>query len=59
MEAHRAALASFRGTPTDEEEIRKHKEVLALEVVERNLELERLETRELALAEDDVGAHGS
>lgn len=57
MEARRAALASLRGTPTEEEEIRKREEVLALEAVERNLELKRLETRErqVAHAEDDVG----
>nr|XP_020165394.1 uncharacterized protein C6orf163-like [Aegilops tauschii subsp. strangulata] len=53
-----AALASLRGTPAEEEEIRKREEALALEAVERSLELERLETRErqVALAEDAVGA---
>ena len=58
MEARRAALASLRGLPAEEEEIRNHEEVLALEAVERSLELERLETREhqAAQAEDAVGA---
>ena len=58
MEARRAALASLRGTPTEEEEVRQREEALALEAVERSLELERLETRErqVAQAEDAVGA---
>nr|XP_020151778.1 plectin-like [Aegilops tauschii subsp. strangulata] len=57
VEEHRAALASLRGTPPEEEEIRKGEEALALEAVERCLELERLETRErqVAQAEDAVG----
>ena len=58
MEARRAALASMRGTPAEEEEILKREEALSLEAMERNLELERLETRErqVALAENVVGA---
>ena len=58
MEARKAALASLRGTPAEEEEIRKREEALALEAVERSLELERLETweRQVAQAEDAVGA---
>ena len=58
VEARRAALASLRGTPAEDEEVRKRGETLALEAVERNLELERLETREcqVAQAEDAVGA---
>nr|XP_020154695.1 golgin subfamily A member 6-like protein 2 [Aegilops tauschii subsp. strangulata] len=58
VEARKAALASLRGTPAEEEEIRKREEALALEAVERSLELERLETRErqVAQAEDAVGA---
>nr|XP_020159880.1 hyaluronan-mediated motility receptor-like [Aegilops tauschii subsp. strangulata] len=48
----------MRGTPTEEEEILKREEALALEAMEHSLELERLETRErqVALAEDAVGA---
>ena len=46
VEARKAALASLRGTPAEEEEVRKHEEPLALEAVECSLELERLETRE-------------
>ena len=48
----------MRGTPAEEEEVRKRDEALALEAVERNLELEQLETREhqVAQAEDVVGA---
>ena len=58
MEARRAALASLRGTPAEEEEVRKREEVLALEAMERSRELEQLETRErqVAQAEDAVGA---
>ena len=58
VEARKAALASLRGTPAEEEEIQRREEVLALEAVERCLELERLETREhqVSQAEDDVGA---
>ena len=58
VEARKAALASLRGTPAEEKEIRRHEEALALEAVERSLELERLETRErqVAQAEDSVGA---
>ena len=41
VEAHRAALASLRGTPAEEEEIRRREEALALEAVERSFELER------------------
>nr|XP_040249673.1 transmembrane protein 191C-like [Aegilops tauschii subsp. strangulata] len=57
MEARRAALASLRGAPVKEEEVRKHAEALALEAVERSLELEQLETRECQVtqAEDVVG----
>ena len=58
VEARQATLASMRGTPAEEEEILKREEALALEAMERNLELERLETRErqVAQAEDAVGA---
>ena len=58
MEARKAVLASMRGTPIKEEEIRKREEALALEAMERSLELERLETRErhVALAEDVIAA---
>ena len=58
MEARRAALASLRGTPAEEEEVRKREEALALEAMERSRELEQLETRErqVAQAEDVVGA---
>ena len=40
VEARRAALASLRGTPAEEEEIPKREEAQALEAVERSLELE-------------------
>ena len=42
----------------EEEEVRQREKTLALEAVERSLELERLETREsqVAQAEDAVGA---
>ena len=58
VEARRAALASLRGAPAEEEEVRKREDALALEAVERSLELEQLETRErqVAQAEDAVGA---
>ena len=58
VEVRRAALVSLRGTPAEEEEIRKREEALALEAVERSLELQRLETRDrqVAQAEDAVGA---
>ena len=58
MEEHRAALASLRGTPGEEEEIRKREEALALKAVERSLELEQLETRErqVAQTEDAIGS---
>ena len=59
MELRQAALASLRGTPVKEEELEKHEEALTLEASEHSLDLERLETRErqVAQAEDDVGAH--
>nr|XP_020152057.1 tol-Pal system protein TolA-like [Aegilops tauschii subsp. strangulata] len=43
--------------PTEEEEIRRREEALALEAVERSLELEQLEVRErqVAQAEDAIG----
>ena len=58
VEARQAALALMRGTPAKEGEMLKREEALALEAMERSLELERLETREhqVALAEDVVGA---
>ena len=58
MEARRAALASLRGMPAEEEETRRREEALALEVVERSLELQRLETREHQVAQDEdaIGA---
>ena len=58
VEARRAALASLRGTPAEEEEVQKREEALTLEAVERSLELEQLETREhqVAQAEDAIGA---
>ena len=55
---HRAALASLKGGPAKEEELRKREEALTLEATECNLDLEWLETRECQVtqAEDDVGA---
>ena len=46
MELRQAALASPRGTPINKEEVLKHEEALMLEATERNLDLDRLETRE-------------
>ena len=40
VEERRAVLASLRGMPAEEEEIRKREEVLALEAVEHSLKLE-------------------
>ena len=51
VEAREAALASLRGTPTEEEEVRQREEALALEAVEHSLELERLEMRERQVAQ--------
>ena len=58
MELRQAALASLKGTPVEEEELRRCEETLTLEAAERNLDHERLETRErqVTQAEDDVGA---
>ena len=58
VELRQAALASLKGTPVKEEELRKSEEALTLEAAERSLELERLESRErqVAQAEDAVGA---
>ena len=58
VEARRATLASMKGTPAEEEEIRKREETLALEATERSLEPERLEMRErqVAQAEDVTNA---
>ena len=58
VEARRAALASIKGAPSNKEEISRREEALLLEATERSLELERLETRELqvAQAENAVGA---
>ena len=58
MEQRQAALASLKGIPAEEEELQRHEEALTLEVAERNLDLERLETRECQVtqAEDDVCA---
>ena len=59
MELRQAALASLKGLPIKEEELRRREEALTLEVAKRNLDLERLETRERQVTqpEDDVGAH--
>ena len=46
MELRQAALASLKGAPVKEEELLRREEALTLEAAERNLELERLETRE-------------
>ena len=47
----------MRGTPIEEEELRKREEMLVLEAKERSLEFEQLEMRErqVALAENVVG----
>ena len=58
MELRRAALASLKGAPAEEEELRRREEALTLEAAERNLDLEQLETRECRVTqdEDDVDA---
>ena len=58
VEANRAALASMKGAPSDEEENLRREEALLLEATERSLELKRLETRvhQVAQVEDVVGA---
>ena len=58
MELRLAALASLKGAPAKEEELRRREEVLTLEAAERNLDLEWLEMgeRQVTQAEDDVGA---
>nr|XP_020174888.1 tropomyosin-like [Aegilops tauschii subsp. strangulata] len=58
VELRQAALASLKAMPVGEEELQKREEALALEAAQRNLDLERLETREhqVTQAEDDVGA---
>ena len=58
VEAHRAALATMKGAPSDEGEILRREETLMMEATKRSLELERLETRErqVAQAEDAVSA---
>ena len=58
MELRRSTLALLKGGPSKEEELQRREEALTLETAERNLDLERLETRErqVAQAEDDVCA---
>ena len=58
MEVCKAALASMKGAPSEEEETLRREEDLALEATKCNLELERLETRErqVGQAKDAVGA---
>ena len=58
MEFSQAALESMGADSVDRVELLKREEVLTLEAFERNLDLERLETRErlVAQAEDDVAA---
>ena len=58
VELRQASLASLKGALVEEEELRKHEEALTLEAAQRNLDLERLETRErqVTQAEDNVGA---
>ena len=58
VELRQASLASLKGTPVEEEELRRREEVLTLEATKRSLDHERLETRErqVTQADDDVGA---
>nr|XP_020187187.1 tropomyosin-like [Aegilops tauschii subsp. strangulata] len=58
VEARRDALASMKGSPSQEEEVLKREEALMLEAAEHSVELERLETRErqVAQADDAVSA---
>ena len=59
VELRQAALVSRKGASIDHVELLKREEALTLEAAERNLDLERLETRErlVTQAEDDVDAH--
>ena len=56
MELRQAALESLKGASVDQAELLKREEALTLKAAERNLDLERLETRErlVAQAEDDA-----
>ena len=58
MELRQAGLVSLKEASVDQVELQKREEAQALEAAKRNLDLERLETRELlvAQAEDDVAA---
>ena len=57
VELRQAALVSLKEASVDQAELLKRKEALALEAAERNLDLERLETRarQVTQVEDDVG----
>ena len=50
MELRQAALESMQGASVDRAEFLKREEALTLEAAERNLDLERLETRERLVA---------
>ena len=56
MELCQAALVSLKEASVDQVELQKREEAQALEAAKRNLDLERLETRErlVTQAEDDV-----
>ena len=58
MELRQAALVSLKEASIDQAELQKREEALTLEAAERNLDLERLETRErlVTQAGDDVTA---
>ena len=58
VELRQVALESMGAASVDRVELLKREEALTLEAAERNLDLERLETRErlVAQAEDDVAA---
>ena len=57
VEVLKAALASMNRTPAEEEEILKHEEAMALEAMERSLELEKLETRERHIVQAEDAAN--
>jgi len=58
VELRQAALESLKGASVDQAELLKREEALTLEAAERNLDLERLETREhlVTQAEDNFAA---
>nr|XP_020201005.1 tol-Pal system protein TolA-like [Aegilops tauschii subsp. strangulata] len=56
VEVRRATLASMKRAPSKDDEILRRVEALMLEATERSLELERLETRERQVAQEEDAA---